>query len=165
VVFGPEAWPVVISAIDIPLGSGWELRTSGLWAEQTAENDPGHWSYGLEAFALAIEEPDELLRRGYGHRVPLGWELDFEAVDRPKPLDSGGDDEQDGSSQPGTIEGLLLTRDGERPLAGTALRSFWIGRPPAHSDLAGMANLVDSAPGSIVLPTAHGPWMVMGPVA
>ena len=42
--------------------------------------EPGRrWTYGLEAFALAVDDPAELLGRGYGHRVPLGWELEFEA--------------------------------------------------------------------------------------
>ncbi len=58
---------------------GWEIRTSGLWADHICEDPMVHWSYGLEAFAIAVDQASELTESGYGDRVPLGWELEFEA--------------------------------------------------------------------------------------
>jgi len=152
-----EPQPVVISAVDITFGQGWELRTSGLWAEQVRERAFDHWSYGLEAFALAIDEPDELIRRGLGHRVPLGWELDFIADTPPEPVP---DHDPGTFTQTGTIEGLLLTGDGEQPIDGRARRSLWTGDRPAHTDVDGLDHRLRSRPGSVVLPTMQGPWTV-----
>lgn len=149
--------PVVISAVDIPFGQGWELRTSGLWAEQVRERPFDHWSYGLEAFALAIDEPDELSGRGFGHRVPLGWELDFVADAKPETRAADGP----GSfSQSGTIEGLILTGNGEQPINGRARRSYWAGSAPAHTDVGELEHRSRSVPGSVVLPTMQGLWTV-----
>ena len=70
--------PVVVADDDIPAPPDrWELRTSGLWVESICEQAHRHWSYGLEAFGLAIDDPAELLGRGYGDRLAVGWELQF----------------------------------------------------------------------------------------
>lgn len=151
------SYPVVISAIEIPLGQAWELRTSGLWAEQVRERPFDHWSYGLEAFALAIDEPDELTRRGLGHRVPLGWELDFVADAAPETAAAG---DPGSFTQTGTIEGLVLTGNGEQSIAGRARRAHWLGAPPAHTDAGQLEHRQRSRPGSVVLPTMNGPWTV-----
>ena len=157
---GPRPLPVVISALDIDPGSTWELRTSGLWAEQVLERSFEHWSYGLEAFALAIDEPDELVRRAYGHRVPLGWELDFVADGAPEATTCG---EQGSFTQTGTIDGILLTRDDEWPISGPARRSYWIGDRSVHTDVDTLSEHSRSEPGSVVLPTGLGPWTVSPP--
>jgi len=164
VVFGLESTatgeqrPVVISAVDIKFGQGWELRTSGLWADQNRERSFDHWSYGLEAFALAIDEPEELVRTGHGHRVPLGWELDFVADGPPDPTAG----ETGSFTQTGTMEGLILTASTEQPLEGRARRSYWIGERPSHSDLVTLVDHPRSHPGSVILPTMFGPWTVNG---
>jgi hypothetical protein len=146
--------PVVISVVDIPLGDHWELRASGLWAEQVCEQPFVHWSFGLEAFALAIDEPDELLRRGYGHRVPLGWELDFVATSEPA---RQGDE----VSQRGNVEGLLLTIDREIAVDGPALRAYWAESPPGFTAVEDLAHSRQpSGPAVAVLPTMAGPWAV-----
>jgi hypothetical protein len=152
---GPR--PVVISALDITVGQGWELRTSGLWAEQVRERPFEHWSYGLEAFALAIDEPDELIRSGLGHRVALGWELDFVATEPPSDAPGG---EPGSFTQTGTVEGLLLTGDGEQPFEAPARRSHWTGDCPAHTDVDELDHRQRSEPGSVVLPTMSGPWTI-----
>jgi hypothetical protein len=142
----------VIAETAIPVDNGrWELRSSGLWVDLVTETPSVHWSYGLEAFALAIDRPDELLGRGYGHRTPLGWELEFESdparLDRPAP---------GVEHQPGRVDGLLLTapdggqgpRDGEPasegpgggevPLAGPAERRSWAPTDPGPAGGTGV---------------------------
>ncbi len=143
--------PVVISEDDIEMPErGWELRTSGLWADHTCETPMRHWSYGLEAFALAIEDPAELLGRGYGERTPLGWELDVESDDPPE---AG-----DGSSyaQGGLLHGLVLLADGELEVEGQAVRTHqWESGPrviPPWRD--------DGTGPPVGLPTPDGVWWV-----
>lgn len=118
VVASPGSDPIVISDQDIPMpAAGWELRTSGLWADHICETPMEHWSYGLEAFALRIDEPTELLGRGYGERVPLGWELEFEATEGPVAASD------EAYAQAGTLHGLVLFADGEVEVEGPAVRS------------------------------------------
>ncbi len=141
VVLRAEALPLVLVEVAIPVGNDrWEYRSSGLWVEAVCE-DPGvHWSYGLEAFALALDQPDELLGRGYGHRTPLGWELDFVAATDPamaepamvEPVTDATTASEPADPDPvvelGRIDGLLLTapvEGGELPLAGAAWRASW----------------------------------------
>lgn len=118
------AMPVVISELEVPLpGASWEVRASGLWADHICETPLDHWSYGLEAFALAVDDPFELLGRAVGDRVPLGWELEFEAAS-PAVLDDPTLDDTCGAyHQMGRSHGLLLSSDGQREIDGPAVRS------------------------------------------
>ncbi|MFT7601245.1 MAG: hypothetical protein ACI8TP_004196 [Acidimicrobiales bacterium] len=120
--------PIVIVDHEVPMpGVGWEMRTSGLWAEFVCETPLSHWSYGLEAFALSIDDPDELLGRAIGQRVPLGWEFEFEAGEPAAFFSIGGAVSGSGYSQRGRGHGLLLSADGEREAEGNAIRSHWWG--------------------------------------
>lgn len=137
VVLRADALPLVLVEVGVPVThERWEYRSSGLWVEAVCE-DPGvHWSYGLEAFALAIEHGDrvgrydELLGKGYGHRTPLGWELDF-TTDPTRTIgadDEPGADAADPAIEVGRVDGLLLTaptEGGEMPFAGEAWRASW----------------------------------------
>lgn len=136
--------PIVISELEgTTPGQGLELRTSGLWIDIVCEQPFRHWSYGLEAFALAVDDPAELLGRSFGHRVPLGWELEFESEDEPQwlgpPIESTEPPAFGAYRQLGQTHGLLLTADGEWPVEGRAVRSHAWGRTalPTESILAG----------------------------
>ena len=51
-----------------------EFRADGLWVEFVCETPNEHWSFGLEAFGLRVEDPaDEI-----GERVPVGFDLEWE---------------------------------------------------------------------------------------
>ena len=128
--------PIVIAEADIRAPeSRWEFRTSGLWADTICETPFEHWTYGLEAFGLEIADPAELLGRGYGDRVPLGWELDFEAEPPGGPSTAiahqgtGATQAETltGYSQCGVAHGLVLSIAGEEEFAGTAIRQHWWG--------------------------------------
>ncbi len=165
--------PLVIAVGDLDIPARWEFRTSGLWAEQVCEQPDIHWSYGLEAFALQIDEPDELLRRGYGLRTPLGWELDFEveSVCPGRPPVNGAES-VDGAppgvvEQVGTLEGLMLVGPDEFALAGPARRIHaWGDRrfvTDALSDRSGLAateNVGAVQINQVLLPTPIGVWTV-----
>lgn len=93
-----EAAPLVTLTDEFALGRTLEIRGNGLWADHNIEEPFGHWSIGLEAFALALEDPTD----DRGERVPLGYELDWE-------LDHaviGALD--DGYEQPARVRGEVL---------------------------------------------------------
>ncbi len=126
VVLSSGALPVVVVECDISIPTrGWEIRASGLWADHVCEKPLAHWSYGLEAFALAVESGTELEPDGRGERVPLGWELEFEADGDPEW--STGEESWHGYVQFGQVHGLLLDADGETEFTGAGTRGHWWG--------------------------------------
>ena len=57
-----------------------EIRSDGLWADVNCETPHDHWSLGLEAFGVSLEDPDEALGAERGDRTGLGLDLEWEAV-------------------------------------------------------------------------------------
>ncbi len=104
---------VVTLADEFPLKRTLELRGSGLWADHNVEEPFVHWSIGLEAFALAVDDPaDER-----GERVPLGYDLDVEldpAALRPW---------LDGYEQPARVHGEVLLGTEAYDLDGAGWRT------------------------------------------
>ncbi len=126
-VVRPDTPAVVLIDESIPFPPrGWEIRTSGLWADHNCETPNEHWSYGLEAFALAIDVPDQLLHASVGDRVPLGWDLEFESAEAPRSL-------TEGYSQQGLVHGMLLGPHPPLEVEGPAIRRHWWGRPDGSS--------------------------------
>lgn len=144
VVLRKDRPPLVAAEDQIELPSrGWELRASGLWADHICETPLDHWSYGLEAFGLELDNPAELLDRAVGDRSPIGWELEFEG-DRPAAWQTDEDEAVQESQlheyrQSGIGHGLLLDADGEHELEGLAVRSHWWGHEPPQRSLVGEA--------------------------
>jgi len=70
---------------------GLELRHDGLWADHVCEEPLERWSLGLEAFAVALDDPSEAYGAMWGERVPFGldleWETDGEVFRYPPGLD------------------------------------------------------------------------------
>jgi hypothetical protein len=65
------------AAVPRPRGRAIEVRTDGLWTEMTRETAGEHWSFGLEAFGLRVEDPTETI----GERVAVGYDLEWETPD------------------------------------------------------------------------------------
>lgn len=93
-VVGPGRPSVMVVDHDVrpPSRAGsLELRASGLWADHHCEVPLDHWSLGLEAFAVSLDDPADAYRGMIGHRVPLGfdleWETDGEVFAYPPGLD------------------------------------------------------------------------------
>jgi hypothetical protein len=59
---------------------GLEVRTDGLWAAFNCETALEHWSVGLEAFAVALDDPGEAYRGERGDRVAFGLDLEWESI-------------------------------------------------------------------------------------
>jgi hypothetical protein len=70
---------VVVRDDDVPRprGRAIEVRADGLWTEMTCETVGEHWSFGLEAFGLRVEDPAETI----GDRLAVGYDLEWEAPD------------------------------------------------------------------------------------
>lgn len=78
-----------------------EIRAEGLWADTTCETPFDHWSYGLEAFGVSMDDPDEALGAERGDRTALGFDLEWEAGAEA----DGGDGAY---AQPGIVHGDIL---------------------------------------------------------
>ncbi|MGH9154751.1 MAG: hypothetical protein ACRD1K_02600 [Acidimicrobiales bacterium] len=70
--------------LDLPRRPGSrQLRGPGLWADANCETPHAHWSVGLEAFGVALDDPDEALGGERGERTGLGIDLEWEAEGPP----------------------------------------------------------------------------------
>jgi hypothetical protein len=75
---------VVVRDHEVPLTrQGLEIRSEGLWAELWCETAGEHWTFGLEAFGVRLDDPDEARREGgeIGDRVAVGLDLEWETPD------------------------------------------------------------------------------------
>jgi hypothetical protein len=70
---------LVVRDAEVPRARGavLEFRTDGLWAEFVCETPDEHWSFGLEAFGLRVDDPAEEI----GERIPVGYDLEWETPD------------------------------------------------------------------------------------
>ncbi len=64
-------------AVPRPRGRAIEVRADGLWTEMTCETPDEHWSFGLEAFGLRVDDPAETI----GERIAVGYDLEWETPD------------------------------------------------------------------------------------
>lgn len=106
---------VALLETDIALGRTLELRASGIWADQVCETPFEHWSFGLEAFALRLDHPEDSLGDFRGERVPLGHDLEWEAGAAPQA--SAG-----GYLHEGRVHGVVLVGEREVELDGWGRR-------------------------------------------
>jgi hypothetical protein len=71
-------WLVVREDVDAPKGRDFDVRGPGLWLSLVCETPGEHWTIGLEAFALAVDDPDD----ERGDLVALGLDVEWEAPGR-----------------------------------------------------------------------------------
>jgi hypothetical protein len=69
---------VVDHEAPLPRGAGLELRAEGLWCDTICETPLDHWTLGLEAFGVALDDPAEAYRGGLGDVTALGFDLEWE---------------------------------------------------------------------------------------
>jgi hypothetical protein len=97
--------------------AGMEVRASGLWADAIEEEPGDRWTIGLEAFALAVDHPDDAV----GHRVPLGFDLEWERT---------GPDAD--SRTPARVHGEVLVEDDVIDLDAEGWWATWGGEEAHH---------------------------------
>jgi len=70
---------VVVRDREVPRARGavLEFRADGLWVDFVCETPDEHWSFGLEAFGLRVDDP----AREIGDRIPVGFDLEWETPD------------------------------------------------------------------------------------
>lgn len=69
---------VIDHDVPVPVGTSREIRTEGLWADYTVETPLDHVTVGVEAFAVALDDPVETYGDLRGERVPFGLDLEWE---------------------------------------------------------------------------------------
>ena len=116
--------PVVVRDHEVGLPrQGLEVRADGLWAELFCETPFEHWTYGLEAFGVRLDDPADSLRGEIGERMPVGldieWEVDPAASD-PRPFAAAV---LTGYEQFGRAHGEVLLGRSRFELEGAARRS------------------------------------------
>lgn len=113
---GPDRQLAAVIDSEVPLpAKTLEIRTTGLWADHICETPHDHWTIGLEAFALGVDDPAEIHGRQMGDRVPLGFDLEWEAEG---PSVGGAD----GYEQPSRVTGEILVGDAEIDFDGHGWR-------------------------------------------
>lgn len=64
--------------VELPPGNDLELRAEGLWASLTCETPHEHWTIGMEAFGVSLEDPADAYRAERGDRIAVGLDLEWE---------------------------------------------------------------------------------------
>ena len=84
-------------------GSAPVVRADGLWAELIPETPDEHWTVGVEAFGVRLDDPLDAERGERGERLPVGLDLEWEV----------------GSTPCGIVHGELLLGDARLAFDGT----------------------------------------------
>ncbi len=121
--------PVVVRDHEVGLPrQGLTVRADGLWGELWCESPFEHWTYGLEAFGVRLDDPADSLRGEIGERMPIGLDIEWEVdpnASVPRRLRADGD--VDGYEQFGVAYGEVLLGRSRCTLDGTARRSHTWG--------------------------------------
>lgn len=104
-----------------------EVRGPGLWAQVVCETALDHWSAGLEASGVALDDPAEGLRGERGQPVPLGLDLEWEASGAP-----AGDEA--GYVLPAVVHGEVLAGAERWDLDGVGWWTHRWGQPQWRDD-------------------------------
>ena len=109
---------VVDAEVALPRGRGLDLRTEGLWAAAELETPMEHWTVGLEAFGVELDDPTEAWRSCRGDRAPLGFDLEWETTGAAVALADGA-----GYHLACQVHGEVLVGDATSTVAGWGARS------------------------------------------
>jgi hypothetical protein len=121
--------PVVVRDHEVGLPrQGLEIHADGLWGELTCESPFEHWTYGLEAFGVRLDDPADSLRGEIGERIPVGLDIEWEAVPAVVPHDHDPAREN-GYEQFGVVHGEVLVGRSRFELDAVGLRSHSWGAP------------------------------------
>ena len=73
---------IVVRDHDVPFPKPESLlaRSDGLWCELICETPMEHWSIGVEAFGVRLDDPLDSYSGEIGTRMPVGLELEWETI-------------------------------------------------------------------------------------
>jgi hypothetical protein len=121
----------VVRDHEVPLPrQGLEIRADGLWGEMTCETPFEHWTYGVEAFGVRLDDPTDALRGEIGERLAVGLDIEWEiepGAAQPHERAAGGS--VAGYAQMGVVHGEVLLGRSRIELDAHGLRSHWWGAP------------------------------------
>lgn len=142
--------PVLVRASDLalPRAPGFAVRGEGVWAELVCETPLEHWSVGLEAFGVRLDDSLDALRDERGERVAVGLDVEWERLGDPYALP--GVSTTDGYAQAGTLHGELLVGRDTITLDAPALRLHEWGDSQWWSAEGYRAASPELLPGSVV---------------
>ena len=109
--------------VDLPPERSLEVRASGLWADMTCETPLEHWTVGLEAFGVALDDPAEAFGAERGDPRALGFDLEWEATAAADPARA----QSPGYAQPCVVNGEVLVGSRRIDLSGVGWRSHELG--------------------------------------
>jgi hypothetical protein len=123
--------PIVVRDHEVGLPrQGLEVRADGLWGELFCEAPFDHWTYGLEAFGVKLDDPADSLRGEIGERMPVGLDIEWEAEPAGRTAhEYRPDGEIRGYEQFGVVHGELLLDRTRLELDAVGLRSHTWGVP------------------------------------
>ena len=101
-----------------------EVRSSGLWTDIGIQTPLDHMTVDIEAFAVALDDPNEVFHGAYGIRTALGCELEWETAGSIQPGPSANSYEM-----PCIVHGELLLDEQTIEIDGWGWRSHRWGRP------------------------------------
>ncbi|MEA2842930.1 MAG: hypothetical protein QOJ69_601 [Actinomycetota bacterium] len=105
--------------VDLPPERSLEVRASGLWADMTCETPLEHWTVGLEAFGVALDDPAEAFGAERGDPRALGLDLEWEATGVADPAWA----RSPGYAQPCVVHGEVLVGSRRIDFSGVGWRS------------------------------------------
>lgn len=128
VVLEPSGQPLVaLVAEDLPVPArGLEIRGPAVWLELVCETPLDHWTVGLEAFGVAIDDAEPITADTRGVVTPIGLDLDLDTVE-PGPTSERG-----ALRIPIRVHGEVLIGSGGHEIDGGGVR--WRGGPDVPHD-------------------------------
>ena len=136
--------------VELPRASALEVRSAGLWAEVTCETPMDHWSAGLEAFGVALDDPTEAWRGERGDPVALGLDMEWEATAGPGAVPGG-------YAQPSVVHGEVLVGPERLDVEARGWRThLWGGPSPQLAPWWAGAHLDDGS--ALCAWSAGGAW-------
>jgi len=114
-------------AAPAPKPPGIEVRSPGLWTDIGIQTPLEHMTVDIEAFAVALDDPDDVFRGAYGVRTALGCELEWETA-----ADIQAGPSPNSYEIPCIVHGELLIDELTIEFDGWGWRSHRWGCPTTH---------------------------------
>jgi hypothetical protein len=95
--------------------TGLAIRSHGLWADHICEAPFEQWTIANEAYAVALDDPEDALDRAYGSAAPLALDLEWYASAPASASDRG-------YAQPGEVHGVAELASGRLALDRASAR-------------------------------------------
>ena len=110
-----------------------EFRAEGIWAQHVCETPMQHWTIGLEAFGVTLDQLEDAMGDQWGIRTGVGLDLEWEHAAEPQQTENG-------FSQDCFVNGEVLIDDMSFEVASKGTRSrMWSATNPPTDALGGIS--------------------------